>query len=946
MHKTFLLVLSCFCSLLFAEPSYITFPSDIDWQMRESEHFQIIYRQGSETFANRALKSAEKAYHLLVPIFVEAPEKTWIVLADFQDSTNGYALNFPYSHIVVFAAPPEASGQLSNLDDWLDSLLLHEYVHILHLYPAHGLWSIMRFLFGTWVVPNGMMPSHFHEGMATFLETEKTRGGRGRGTLFPMYRRKAVEAGVWGESFAPLDLMDGTVSRWPHGVSAYFFGETLTRELWARKGAKGIYSLTQSHSDNWPFFINLPLNQVYGLDYSDLWKDIFKKTTESAKKEIAQIQTQPVSKLHYLTQTRYQKGDPTLSPDGTRVAYRIGSPYRDSSGIQVMEIKSGKILNDFALTMGTTESMCWGKVPSGEKLLFINQSQKNLYSTNGVFGLDPLTGEQFSMEGQNSDPLSHVHRLACSPDLRTLYVYQEVGGVGTLLEAEGTFSAKRNTAKLLRSWKLPQGTWISSILASEPALFTLRQGVQTHFYEWKKGSEPEHLFSLDSYAFSLKQGTAPREVWAIISLDGRDEIWSVNLSTKTLTKKVALVGGVNGFDQRQGNIVVSSYEHGGYDIATATAVPPMRTVATQGKELDKIDFSLPKISTGEEYSPAYTIFPRTWLPNLLFVPQGAQVGAVVTWFDLSQRHLYSAFGGYDTRGSLFGDLGYNYRFGGKFTNDWGAYYNPNYSVNRKQFIKRWGGAVGLSSSLAGFLPTIRLAAVFGRVEGGYGYQSIGGEIDASYRFGFSRRPLSISPVNGVAIGVSHQQFFKGLGSSFNYFVSSAKVDGYVEAPWWKDSVWFLGSRLGYTEGSPLFNSYFEGGGEVLFSQARGVFLNRGFLAGTFFARRMFTANLEYRFPLWWVERGLGLKPIRLNVLHAALVADALSMDFGPSAVTTTGIRVPQDLFKKYYYSAGIELKSDWKFGYYLPAQFRVGAYRGFGPLGEDLQIACGVEASL
>ncbi len=106
------------CTGLFAEPSYINFPSDIDWQTRESDHFQIIYRNGSDAFAARTLTSAEKAYKILVPIFVEAPEKTWIVLADFQDSTNGYALNFPYSHIVVFASPPEATGQLAGLDDF------------------------------------------------------------------------------------------------------------------------------------------------------------------------------------------------------------------------------------------------------------------------------------------------------------------------------------------------------------------------------------------------------------------------------------------------------------------------------------------------------------------------------------------------------------------------------------------------------------------------------------------------------------------------------------------------------------------------------------------------------------------------------------------------------------------------------------------------------------
>src|SRR5262245_60347601 len=113
-------------SLASAAPGYITFPSDVDWVMRETPHFRILYRRGQDAFAERAGHAAEKAYRLLIPIFPEAPDSTWLVLADFNDSPNGYALNFPYSHIVIFAAPPESSGQLASMEDWLSSIILHE----------------------------------------------------------------------------------------------------------------------------------------------------------------------------------------------------------------------------------------------------------------------------------------------------------------------------------------------------------------------------------------------------------------------------------------------------------------------------------------------------------------------------------------------------------------------------------------------------------------------------------------------------------------------------------------------------------------------------------------------------------------------------------------------------------------------------------------------------
>ena len=104
---------------------------------------------------------------------------------------------------------------------------------------------------------------------------------------------------------------------------------------------------------------------------------------------------------------------------------------------------------------------------------------------------------------------------------------------------------------------------------------------------------------------------------------------------------------------------------------------------------------------------------------------------------------------------------------------------------------------------------------------------------------------------------------------------------------------------------------------------------------------MFSTNLEYRFPIARVDRGYRLLPIFLNSIHGAIVADTLSYDRGPSHPT-----FPKNLLKVFYTSCGIELKSDWKLGYYLPAQLRFGAYHGFGKFGEDLYLTFAVEAGL
>jgi len=149
------LLFAIFVTAVFAEPSYLSFPSDISWKSMESPHFHIIYREGQKEFATKTLRAAERAHTLLRPIFPDAPPVTSIVLADFNDSLNGYSLGFPYSHFVIFAAPPDSSNELSSLDNWLDSVVLHEYVHTLHLYPANGIWKWLRTIFGSTIVPNG-----------------------------------------------------------------------------------------------------------------------------------------------------------------------------------------------------------------------------------------------------------------------------------------------------------------------------------------------------------------------------------------------------------------------------------------------------------------------------------------------------------------------------------------------------------------------------------------------------------------------------------------------------------------------------------------------------------------------------------------------------------------------------------------------------------------------
>lgn len=931
---------------LWAEPSYLTFPSDIDWKSLKSPHFEIIFRQGQSHLALRTLRAAERAHRLLTPLFPESPPSTFIVLADFHDSLNGYSLNFPYTHFVIFVAPPESTSELAALDNWLDSVVLHEYVHTLHLFPASGAWKWMRTLFGSWVVPNGMLPSHLHEGLATFLETEFSQGGRGRGSSFSMFTRKAVESGKWETDFYPLDLLDGASSRWPHGTSPYYFGYYLYEELWKAKKQKGIYDLTLSSSGNWPYFVNTPFEEVYGKDLPSLWKNLKESVSKKTKQEIEEIKKNPLSTLRYLTHSLFYKKEIHLSPSGKELLFMSASPSQQS-GIELLDLSSGKTLQHYPRNLSGASGFCWRQEGNSTNWILSTTQNDNLYSINRLQTFDPQSGQSTFLKTREG-LLSHIHQFSCSEKFDRLFIYQENAGKGELKILKGNIFDPHSSLEEERSWPVPEGAWISSVSLGATPLFFLRKGNQTHFYNWKGGKAPQLIATWEGHSHHLKNQS--EKIYFIGSFSGRDEVWEWLSKSAQISKVVAVSGGVNSFDLFNNSFFVSSYEHGGFDIAQAERVrTPSLAPRKPSTPHETVDTAWSP-SEESDYSPLSSLWPRTWIPSALFVNYGLQVGAWIPMFDLSQKHFYELNIGMDRRETNDGykalpffSADYGYRFGKSFTAQTNAYFLPSFLTITRSFFQRWGASFGLSSNLGSLPIQTRLSLLMRKIESsdlGPANQSVGAGLEVGWSSATRTNPLDSTLNEGLRVSGSYNKFFTALGSKDSFFSALLNLDGYLPSPLWSSATWYLGLHQGYTEGTPLYNSFFEGGGELLFSQGRGIFLNRGYLQGSFAARRIFGGNLELRFPISQIDRGLSLWPVFLSSLSGAIVLDTTSFDYGiPS-------RAPKNWLKQFLWSTGVELKSQWKLFYYLPTQIRLGAYRGLSSGGEDFYFTTAVEASL
>lgn len=246
----------------------------VQWLVKESEHFTITYPENNTVMAGKALNIAERVHSELTPFFGEvSQEKTQMALVDDFDFSNGWATFFPYAQIRLFSSPPDSVNGLEVNDDWLHSLIRHEYVHVLQLQMARGLPKAINHIFGNIVLafPHSMTPSFMLEGLATYLETNDELGyGRLQGSYYRMQMRAEVAAGrlkTLGDVAAPL-------REWPLGMQ-YLYGSYFYKFLAETYGEKAIQDYLYAYSrQGLPAIMqNNVMSKVVGEDFDQLWLD-------------------------------------------------------------------------------------------------------------------------------------------------------------------------------------------------------------------------------------------------------------------------------------------------------------------------------------------------------------------------------------------------------------------------------------------------------------------------------------------------------------------------------------------------------------------------------------------------------------------------------------------------------------------------------------------------
>jgi Tol biopolymer transport system component len=886
-------------------PGSICIDPRLSWYTVETDHFDVHFSSrgrpdsSSLGLAREVADVCEEVHATLTPVTGWAPRaRTQIIIADFYDYSNGWAAPFPNNTITVIPTPP--AGGKSNEGNWLRTLILHEYSHILQMDRVAGAPKALRSVFGRVIMPNALAPAWLDEGYAVYNETRFTDFGRLRSAEYDMIARAAADSG----RLLSVDRCGGyELQRFPGGGAPYLYGSWLHGHV-AAKGDSNIWErYNRDRSSGFPFFENLHARRTFGRSIYDLWDETQVSLIAGAARTSGRVNESPVTRLRQLTHEGYWTSSPLWSRYGTRLYY-ISETGRQYPAIKMVDTATGKVtaLHRGLVTGGLSLS------PDGRLLAFAELNVTgNSYEHTDIFALD------LSFGGVRR--LTHGRR-ARDPDFAAdtsllVFVSNDRGqnNLNLLDLATGEIAALTETDDHTAYHTprfSPSGKWIA-VGVNRPGGYADIELVD-RLTGWTIPVTRDRANDI-----SPTWSRTGKYLYFASDRSGIFNLYAYQLATgKTFTVTNVQYGVFEpAISPDNRRIALTSFSVSGYDISITEL-----DVAGWQLAHEFID-TLPRDTTqrgtrNEErrtmalyyYNPFPGILPAFWLP-WLSPYSGGELGAFTLGWDALQFHQYQLIGGYRFgRSSPFLSAGYTLRR-----------YRPIISTAVDIDLHTQAGSVNIelpflatkhSNWLDLDITMIRDSAAAAHADLGWTFS------DAhQYRFG-------VAPVQGHVIGLHADAQSRSMLSDRDLTRVLGYWVQYIGNP---PQTWSLRAKLaaGTAFGDTAAADAHELGVEP------GLLGVRGYQEASAGTRTVLTAGLQFRTPLWWVERGLGTGPLFIRNINAAGFAD-----FGTAWDT---IRIEDDSFmSRARVGVGAELRTDLIVSHLLPVSLYAGCGFGLNPL--------------
>lgn len=920
----------------------------IKWYSITTPHFKVHFPEKNEETARKVAAYAEEAYDTIGGKFKWHPHgRTQIVVTDHYDEANGLATVLPYKYLNIRVTSPDPEQSLHLYDNWLRTLVMHEYTHIVHLDQYGGVVTPLRYMFGSTISPNGSTPGWVKEGIATVQETQHTDGGRGRSAYSDMIIRTAVLQ----KKFPKIDQVSGPGWAWPGQEGQYVYGVKFLQYLRDTYGEDKLMEFSSRMSKTiMPYSVNIQAHHTWKKSFYKMWKEWQAGLKPYYEEQAKSIQANGLTELVPVTKLGKDVvvQATAYSPDGRYLAYAMSSPHENPT-LKVIDLETGRhhtLVRKFTATQLTFS-------PDSKTLYFsAASSHKRYYLYRDLMSVD--------METHTFKKLTGGHRVQdpdVSPDGNSIIMAQNGDGTKQLVVydvAKKTLTTLAIAAPTHTHYAHPR--WSPD--GKQIAVSVWRDGGRDIYVYDAKGKLVRQITDDDAIDPDVTWAADSQSIYFASDRSGVSNIYMADVKTGATRQISNVLTGVfapTPAPDRK-SMVVKYYTGTGYElmsmaIPSGKDLPPVVKVERPAEEVAAVTDGpealpeVPPVSTPKKkYHPigGALLLPHYVSPFFTTLDDGMLFGALIGSSDPLNRHLWQAGANYRTDTQHVGySASYTY-----------ARWRPQFSLSFTDYSTTMGPLTFVGTGTKNIYEARRRAAF--TVSYPFTKQSAALMYAFEHRESISRPALTTAEDNflnfGRFAGVSafyvysdtettkaaistergqkiralmtlNEKAFGTLSDNVQR-IFSGDLRKYFPLPWLHHVIAFrtaggiaFGQQLiqgTFTLGGSLGEGALSAGGESMY-----YFPLRGLPGPTLSRSRALVFSTEYRLPLIYAQRGLGTMPFFLNTLHLALFADYGNAWNKNEGQGPTG-------FNNFMLGTGAEIRGDFVLGHGLPVTGRVG----------------------
>jgi Tol biopolymer transport system component len=877
------------------------------WKVVETPHFRVLFHPGVEGLAHEAALAAEEAYEMWAKE-LNSPVlgKISLVVIDNDDSPNGFADTFDlitWEYLAQVQFGNAFGGQVpSNLGD----TIFHEYWHVNDIDKVHGISALLRLLFGRIILPGGTKPFFSIEGSAVYSEHMRYGYSRADNPWSAMYLRQMA----LDNSFPTLDRA-GTrfsttsypsIGRYWYELGGWFMRyleETYGKGTMAKIDEVTGSSLLAALSDllgellrthfGAAFFLSpdfgATLRKATGIPVHKLYGDFQAWLKKQFESEITQAQKEGLTTSWKLSPLTHYNAQATWSPKGDWLAYEHSDSWR-TGGIRLIKPTGESDHAAYSASFLFDGAFAWS--PDGTKIVYSGYDVYNYYwSQNDLYLYDVKSG--------GTRRLTHGQRAyspVFTPDGKAIiFARQRVNHDADRSPDIAQYDLETRQISVLKEF--PDETFVD-FLALSPDGKTLALSI------WKRpGFSDIYIMPVEGGELRALTQDKAEDFHPSWSPDGQYvlfdswrepmiNIYAIKVTDGTAYKITNVISAA--FDPEVSpdgqQLAFTSYGSQGFSIQLMAYDPSAWKSITLSQEQIPAWEGYPKteyqISDYYPFSMLLTMLPKYWMPVLttnasdvlsklvfeqkLETLRVSEVGFSTSAVDALYQRSYELRAGVnlERRTKLF-DLPFEIPA-------------PFYS---------------LSYYTEGLLPPLALTLEVGQDPDG-NYQSLTVDFSFISKFNYSQS-LSLNLSRSfydkteahAATGTWDFFWAKGfdlisntlrmtLDATITHIVGDDKT-----LP--KELVFNMRDTLRLpivdskgTHSLVLRKAYGWSDSDSYFGLGsdRGRFMLRGFDRNTMRGKQILSTSVEYRFPIWAIERGWGLWPIFLDNINGAVFVDA------------------------------------------------------------------------